>query len=407
MKPRDIFFLAFKALKDRKLRTALTILGIVIGAAMVVSLVASTGGLTASVTAQISKMGVTTLTIFPTSGKVQITDWDVAAVAALDGVKEVIPYYQRRLMINYGSTSVTVTVYGLDQSRLFTLYKGLELDEGDLVDVYDPSAVVVGSSIAHPPEGSLPSYDLNELLVLQMASSGRGAPPSYSLMIKGVLKPFGAVGFNDIDNTAFMSLIGAQLMFKLNSYSGLYVIANSNDDVATATASVQDYFGANARIMSAASMLATVQSITSQLTLFMGGIAVVSLFVAGVGITNTMFVSVMERTREIGIMKAIGYRPKDILLMFLGEASITGMIGGIIGTVAGTLLSFILGGALPMSNVRFGAPARGASSGFSPVITTDLLIFSLLFPIGISVIAGLYPAWRGSRLNTVLALKYE
>lgn len=95
MKPRDIFFLAFKALKDRKLRTALTILGIVIGAAMVVSLVASTGGLTASVTAQISKMGVTTLTIFPTSGKVQITDSDVVAVAALDGVKEVIPYYQK------------------------------------------------------------------------------------------------------------------------------------------------------------------------------------------------------------------------------------------------------------------------------------------------------------------------
>jgi len=407
MKPRDIFLLAFKALKDRKLRTSLTILGIVIGAAMVVGLVASTGGLTASVTAQISKMGVTTLTIFPTSGRVQITDSDAVAVAALNGVKEVIPYYQRRLMINYGSTSVSVTVYGLDQGRLFTLYKGLELDDGDLVDVYDPTAVVVGASIANPPEGSLPSYGLNELLVLQMASSGRGANPSYSLLIKGVLKPFGAVGFNDIDNTAFMSLMGAQLNFKLNSYSGLYVIANSNDDVATATASVQDYFGMNARIMSAASMLATVQSITSQLTLFMGGIAVVSLFVAGVGITNTMFVSVMERTREIGIMKAIGYRPKDILLMFLGEASITGMIGGMIGTVAGTLLSFLLGGALPMSNVRFGPATRGGSSGFSPVITSDLLIFSLLFPIGISVIAGLYPAWRGSRLNTVLALKYE
>jgi putative ABC transport system permease protein len=404
----DIFFLAFKALKDRKLRTSLTILGIVIGAAMVVALVASTSGLSASVTAQVSKMGVSTLTVFPTSGKVQITDADVAVVAALDGVKDVIPYYQRRLSINYGSTSLSIVLYGLDQSKLFTLYKGLGLDDGDLVDVYDPTGIVIGASIANPPEGSLPSYGVNELLPLVGPSSGRGAPPGYALLVRGILKPFGAVGFNDIDNTVFMSQTGAQLVFKFSSYSGLYVIANSNDDVPTATAGITDYFGTNARIMSAASLLATVQSITGQLTLFLGGVAVVSLFVAGVGITNTMFVSVMERTREIGIMKAIGYRPKDILLMFLAEAATSGMIGGIIGTVTGIALSFLLGGALPMSNVRFGPATRSAtSSGFTPVISSDLLVFSLIFPIVISIIAGLYPAWRGSRLNTVLALKYE
>ena len=205
-------------------------------------------------------------------------------------------------------------------------------------------------------------------------------------------------------------MMAARLAFKLTYYSGVYVLANSPDEVAIAQAGVQEYFGTNARIMSAQSMLETVQSITNQLTFFMGGIAAVSLFVAGVGITNTMFVSIMERTREIGILKAIGYKARSILTMFLAEASITGIIGGMLGTITGMLLSFLLSGGL--GGMRVGGPMMGgarasSSMGFTPVITPNLITFSLLFPIGISIVAGLYPAWRASRLNIVLALKYE
>lgn len=390
---------------DRKLRSGLTVLGIAIGTSMIVALVASTTGLTASVTAQVSKMGVTTLTVFPTSARIRLTDEDVAALEALEGVKEVIPYYSRRMQINYGSTILSVQLYGLDHGRLFSLYQGLELDRGDLADLYDPTGIIIGSSIARPPEGNLPSVDVNELLLLEMPTSGRLRSPSYAFLVKGVLRGFGAVGFINIDETAFMTLVGARLSFKLNSYSGVYVIANSPEEVALVSGGIQNYFGANARIMSAQFMLETVQSITNQLTFFMGGIAAVSLFVAGVGITNTMFVSVMERTREIGIMKAIGYKPKDILTLFLAEASITGLVGGLLGTLAGSLLSFLLSGGLPA--IRMGPASRSPSSGFVPVISSELLVFSLLFPIGISVLAGLYPAYRASRLNTVTALKYE
>jgi ABC-type antimicrobial peptide transport system permease subunit len=230
--------------------------------------------------------------------------------------------------------------------------------------------------------------------------------------VKGVLTPFGVVGFLNLDETAFISLMGARLTFKLTYYSGVYVIANSPEDVATAQADVQSYFGTNARIMSAQSMLETVQSITGQLTFFMGGIAAVSLFVAGVGIANTMFVSIMERTREIGVMKAIGYKASSIMMMFLAEASITGIVGGLLGTVTGSLLSFLLSGGLSGMGMGMGPRMGGGSStttssGFTPVITPDLVMFSLLFPIGISILAGLYPAWRASKLNIVTALKYE
>ena len=376
---------------------------------MVVALVASTTGLTANVTTQIAKMGVTTINVMP-GGRIRTTDEDVAALAGLDGVKEVIPYYNRRLQINYGSTTISISVYGLDHNRLFSLYQGLGLDRGDLADMYDPTGVVIGSSIAKPPEGDLPTVDVSELLILETTGGTRS---TYSFLVRGVLRPFGAVGYTNIDETAFMTLIGSQLMFKLSSYSGLYVIANSPEDVLAVTTSVQEYFGANARIMSASAMLETVQSVTNQMAFFMGGIAAVSLFVAGVGIANTMFVSVMERTREIGVMKAIGYRPRNILVLFLAEASMTGIIGGFLGTITGAVLSFLLSGGLP--SFRVGVPMAGrpmgasaaSSAGFMPVISPGLVLFSLVFPIAISILAGLYPAWRASRLNTVTALKHE
>jgi putative ABC transport system permease protein len=415
MRSQDTFFLAFNALKDRKLRSGLTILGITIGTSMIVALIASTTGLTANITAQISKMGVTTLTIMPTSARFEVTDNDVISLEKLEGVRDVIPYYSRRLQINYGSTTVSVQVYGLDHNKLFSLYQGLELDRGGLTDTYDPTGVIVGSSISRPPEQNLPSVDVNELLVLEQASTGRTRGPSYAYLVRGVLKSFGAAGFLNIDESAFISLVGARLSFKLTYYSGVYVIANSPEEVSLAQTNIQDYFGTNVRVMGAQSMVETVSSITNQLTIFMGGIGAVSLFVAGVGITNTMFVSIMERTREIGVLKAIGYRARNILTMFLAEASMTGVIGAFLGTIIGVLLSFLLSGGLAgmgmgggMGGQRTMGPSQpGLSVGFKPLITSDLMMFSLLFPIGISIVAGLYPAWRASRLNIVLALKYE
>ncbi|MCX6660817.1 MAG: FtsX-like permease family protein [Candidatus Bathyarchaeota archaeon] len=140
-----------------------------------------------------------------------------------------------------------------------------------------------------------------------------------------------------------------------------------------------------------------------------------TLVVAAVGITNTMFVSVMERTREIGILKAIGYRPKQIMSLFLSEAALTGVVGAILGTLMGIALSFLLGGGMassfsfrpPGMGGRPGSSATTSGTSYSPVFSTQLFAFSLLFPIALAVLAGLYPAWRASRMNAVTALKYE
>jgi putative ABC transport system permease protein len=126
-----------------------------------------------------------------------------------------------------------------------------------------------------------------------------------------------------------------------------------------------------------------------------------------------MYVSVMERTREIGILKAIGYRPKQIMGMFLAEAALTGAIGAMCGLLLGYILSFLMGG---MFGGGFGGGGRGggflfggggAGMTIQPVFSTELILFSLTFPVLLAVVAGLYPAWRASRMNAVVALKYE
>jgi ABC-type antimicrobial peptide transport system permease subunit len=144
----------------------------------------------------------------------------------------------------------------------------------------------------------------------------------------------------------------------------------------------------------------------------LGSIGAVSLFVATVGIVNTMYVSVMERTREIGILKALGYRPKQIMGMFLSEAALTGVIGAFCGLALGYVLSFLMGGL-------FGGFGGGGRGGFvigggpgggttiQPVFSAELIVFSLVFPVILAIIAGLYPAWRASKMNAVVALKYE
>jgi putative ABC transport system permease protein len=191
-------------------------------------------------------------------------------------------------------------------------------------------------------------------------------------------------------------------------------MTNTAGDVTTVQQEIESYYGTQVRVMNAGSMVSSVESITEQMTVFLGSIGSVSLFVAAVGITNTMFVSVMERTREIGILKALGYKPKQIMGMFLSEAILSGIVGGVGGTILGYALSFILGGSLSMFGGfgmsqpgQPGSSTSGSSTTFTPVFTPELIAFSLLFPIGIAVLAGLYPAWRASRMNAVVALKYE
>jgi len=416
MQVSDMFKLAFKALMDRKLRSLLTILGIMIGSAMILALIASSSGLSAGVQAQIEKIGANTLIV--NSGRsfgpfggggggqstFQLSEDDVNTMKSFKGVLDVIPFYSRGVTIVLGGTSTPGTLTGVDLNALLKLYKGLSLYDGVLPDPYDPTAVAIGYAIAFPPEANGSQLtNVNGMISVTLANS------NLAFLVKGILSKFGSVMFSNIDDTIFVSLQAAQILLKTSYFTGMYVITDTPSDVAVAQQNIESYYGTNVRVTSASSILSSVESITSQMTIYLASIGGVSLFVAAVGIVNTMFVSVMERTREIGILKALGYRRKEIMGMFLSEAALTGVIGGILGTLFGYALSYIMGGAFSFSLPGGGRAGSfgGGGSASGPVFTPELIVFSLLFPIGVAVLAGLYPAWRAARMNAVVALKYE
>jgi len=410
MKTSDVFKLAFRALIDRKLRSVLTILGIMIGAAIILALIASSNGLSAGVQTQIEKIGANTFQIrastqFFSSGaqsSFQLTQDDLSTIQSIPGVADVIPFYSRAVTMSLGGSSISASLLGVDPNALTKLFKGLSLAEGAFPSQFDPTSAAIGSSIANPP-GLSQTLSVDQMISVKMAASNT----ALSFLVKGVLSPYGSVLFSNIDETIVISLQSAQILLKTQYYSGLYVITNTPDDVAKVQADIQDYYGSNVRVISASAILSSIQSITTQMTVFLGSIGAVSLFVAAVGITNTMFVSVMERTREIGVMKALGYRPRQIMQIFLSEAVLTGAIGAVLGTIFGYFLSFLIGGALPFGNAGGGPSFRFFGSSSGPVFSPELILFSLTFPIGIAVLAGLYPAWRASRMDAVMALKYE
>jgi putative ABC transport system permease protein len=412
---------------DRKIRSVLTILGITVGSAIILALIASSSGLTAGITANIEKTGANVLTIQASGGffetgsttRYQLSQMDVDYLKTISGVTYVYPYYTYSAAVNTGGNALRASMVGIDLSSLPVLYKGLTVAAGQIPLLGDTTSAVVGWGIANPVSGT--PIDLNQMVSMSVTgiSGGRGAV-SYAVLASAILTQYGTSLFANIDDTLYISLQAAQFLSKTPYFSGIYVVVDNTDNVNNVQNVITTYYGNNVRVISPGQILSSIQGITGQLTLFLGSIGAVSLFVATVGIVNTMYVSVMERTREIGILKALGYRPKQIMGMFLAEAALTGVIGGICGLLLGYVLAFLMGGLFGGLGgggggglrVGFGGGGGGggaaaATTTIQPVFSTGLILFSLVFPVILATVAGLYPAWRASRMNAVRALKYE
>jgi len=411
----DMLKLAAKALWDRKMRSVLTILGITVGSAIILALIASSSGLNAGITANIQKTGANILTIRNAGGffsagasnTYQLSQTDINYLETIPNVVHVYPYYSYSASIQNGGSTLSASVIGIDLAALPLLYNGLTVAEGTIPLAGDTTSAAVGWAIANPVSGT--PLGLHQMVSMSVTGvKGAKGAISYAVLASAILSQYGTALFANIDDTVFISFQAATYLSKSPYFSGIYVIVDNTQDVANVQTAITNYYGSNVRVISPGQILSSIQSITGQLTVFLGSIGAVSLFVATVGIVNTMYVSVMERTREIGILKAIGYRPRQIMGMFLSEAALTGVVGGICGLILGYALSFLMGGELAGSTIRFG-PGGGGGGGAAivPVFSTDLIIFALVFPVILATAAGLYPAWRGSRMNAVAALKYE
>jgi putative ABC transport system permease protein len=228
-------------------------------------------------------------------------------------------------------------------------------------------------------------------------------------ILKQIGSSFGVGGPSD--SNVYIPITQAQTLFNTNESDMIIVKLKSSDQtvIDNATKAIKDAFSGEVSVISATAILGIISSVFSIIELFLGGIAAISLIVAGVGIMNIMIVSLMERTREIGILKALGTKGRTVLLIFLCEAVIIGLMGGTIGVGLGWVLANIVAIVFRGGGVFMGNQANAGTGGMTitPILTLPVFFGALAFGVGVSVIFALYPAWRASKLKPVDALRYE
>jgi putative ABC transport system permease protein len=392
MSPRELIRLAFSRLRTHRLRAALTMLGVIIGVASVVALVGVAQGTTSNITQRLSSLGTNLLTVNPGRSADDLTLADAAAIAAIPGVGAVAPEVSAQATVAAGTKNITTSIVGTSAAylevRAFELWQGAFLSDLSVEDRL--RVAVLGATTAD--DLGLDATSLGTEITI-------GGLP---FRVIGILQAKGGAGFQNPDDQVMVPVSVVQKYFAGGASVrtiGVSVAEAGGMDAAKLditsllrtrhdlAASAADDFS----IFDQAQLLDVASSISGTLTLLLGGIASISLLVGGIGIMNIMLVSVRERTREIGIRKAIGARGRDILAQFLIEALTLSVLGGLIGIVVGLAVSAVIG--------------RFAGWGFSVDPTT--LIAAVGFSMAVGVVFGVWPARQAAILDPVSALRYE
>lgn len=405
MNVREPFLDALESIRANKLRAFLTMLGIVIGVAAVISMLAIGTGAQSSITSEIEGAGATVLYISAggeASNPQPLTTMDVEALRDQDiapDVRSVAPILQGNATVTTPGISLQTQIYGVTP-EYFDLQE-VDLSIGQLfteaqVDNAETIALI-GSSVAEDLGGNY-----FELIGSQIRIEGQ------TFRVVGIMAEEGGTGFGSSDNRILIPFSTAQTRLLRREAVGevdqIYVAATSSETVEAATEQITQILRARHNrnlglqdfdILSTQSLLETVQSISSTFTLFLGGIAGISLLVGGIGIMNIMLVSVIERTREIGLRKALGARNTDILSQFLIESSVISLGGGLVGILVGILISTLISGI----NVGTGA--------INAVVSTNSILLATLFSAAVGIFFGIYPANQAAKLEPVDALRSE
>jgi putative ABC transport system permease protein len=403
MSVRDLLRLAFGRLGTGKLRTALTMLGVIIGVASVVALVAVGQGATSGITSRLAGLGTNLLTVNPgasvsgftrgaAGSSTTLTLADATSLKSLAGVQAVAPELSTQKLVIVGTKNTTTTIIGTTPDyptvRAYTMWQGSFLTQASL-DAGLRVAVL----------GATTADDLG------LGASAIGtdiAIGGLPFRVVGIMQPKGGTGFASPDDEILVpvSTASALIVGETNVRSvGVSVATPEQMNTVTAeiTAALRERHGltgtaaSDFTIQNQDQLLATVSSVSTLLTVLLAGIASISLIVGGIGIMNIMLVSVRERTREIGIRKAIGARGRDILAQFLIEALALSLAGGMFGIVVGLAISALIG------------VIAGWGFIFSPLTVVAAVGFSLI----VGVVFGVWPASQAARLDPVVALRYE
>jgi len=427
MKSRDVFSYSFSAIRLRKLRAGLTTLGVVIGIAAIVALLSITQGLQDTITRQL-QTGFATNTLIVSSGRgagvsvmgggdsgFKLFVNDTQTINKIENVSMSIAIIQRVCYVQFGGKNRTTTIVGVDFDKYASIYSSTFVAEsGDIPQSPGNDTVVVGKRVSDPwKNGTLFCNVNDDVAVIWTNATAR--PPkneTYTGHVSAVLQEVGGFGIGPSDSAVYIPISKAESFFGTDECD-MIIVKLVKDDTATidsASKAIKDAFSNEVSVTSATAVLNILSSVFSIIELFLGGIAAISLLVAGIGIMNIMIVSLMERTREIGILKALGMKSRTVLLVFLCESVIIGLMGAVIGIGSGWVLANVVaivfhgGGGAFMGGNQVAGTSRMT---ITPVLTPTVFLGALVFGVGVSVVFALYPAWRASKLKPVEALRYE
>jgi len=404
MKFSDYFRFCYKGLVQRKTRSYLTIIGIVIGIMAIVGLISIGVGMQVYMDEQIGKMGVNKIIIMPVppgggfgpaAASTYFTDRDAKAVANVRGVDANCYMVYRTSIITYKGIDTTAPVVGMVPSIAEEAYfdvQGYELGSGRDLEDKDTHKITIGYWTAYKTFKVGDSYK-------EVKIGDKIEIKEQGFKVIGIMEE---IGNRDDDMTIIMSLDDAEDLFGVsNEYDFFFVKVKEGADSEDVAERIRDRLEderdeEDFTVMTAAQLSETVGGILSAVSAVLIGIGAISLIVGGVGIMNTMYTSVVERTREIGIYKALGAENNTILMLFLVESGLIGLIGGLIGIVLG----FGMAKVVEVIGREMGVGLLHAW------ISWELTAFALFFSFSIGVLAGFLPSRSASQMDPVDALRH-
>jgi putative ABC transport system permease protein len=405
MRNRSYLKMALAILLHSKIRSWLTIIGIVIGVGAVVSIMSLSNSMSADMQSRLADMDLTSVTITPgynrassvmgshyrgdvssTNNDAELTKKDIRAIKLIDNIDYIYGKISGSESVYYMGKSATLSINGVDP-QVWQYTVTYDLESGRMLEPADNYVAVIGYKVANEVYDN--QIGLNRIITI----NGK------SVRVVGIL----ASGEND---NAVIMPIGAAVEViqdsKPDVYNSIVVAVNNVDNVETVKQEIETKLMISRHVMNdkerdftvsdSLSMAESVTAMMSSISLFLGAIAGVSLIVGSVGIANTMFTSVMEKTKEIGTMKAIGATNKDILMIFVVNSAIVGFVGGIIGILLSIILTSLMG------------PLMGISS---LTVAPYLVLLGISIAVFIGVVSGIVPAYNASKMKPVDALRYE
>lgn len=394
---QERFLYSMRNLAHRKLRTALTILGIIVGIASIIILISLAGGLREDVVSRLANFDTDLILVLPvdTGGSFggalrqgKLYERDYNSIRQISGVNIISKTISKRVSLQHRDELISATVYAIEPN-IYRETTTLTIESGRFLQEGDRDVVVFGGRIADMFDKEIQVNSMVEI-------DGR------RYRVVGILERTGNT-FSNLDNIVYMEYNEGRRIFSdflvPNEISAMQIKVAEGYDVVEVSDRIEEVLLRNHRVsedekdfslLTAVSLNEQVNSIIEVISVFLGAVAAISILVGMIGISNTMFMSVMERTKEVGVLKAIGASRKQIIYIFVIEAGILGLLGGILGLLVALTFNFTL-----------------SLFGITTAMGIELLLGSVVFAFVIGVVAGVVPAKNASEIPAIEALRYE